>query len=502
MKKTFYITTPIYYANGKPSIGHAYTTIAADVLARYHRMLGKEVFFLTGTDENAQKNVESAEKAGKGDDVKGFLDEMAAVWQESFDSLGMTHNRFIRTTDADHLESVNAFWRLVQEKGDIYEGEYEGLYCEGCEAFVTDADLVDGLCPHHKKAPKSIKEKNYFFKLTKYKDALLKHINDNPDFVMPKSRRNEIVSYIENFMTDISISRSTMEWGIPVPGDESQRIYVWFDALINYISGVGFGTEEDKYKKFWPADVQLVGKDIIKFHCALWPAMLMSAGLPLPKHVFAHGFFTINGQKMSKSLGNVIDPVDIANQYSNDVLRFFLLREIRFGEDGDFSEARLAERYTADLANELGNLVNRVLAMTEKYFDGKVPETSDSILKTEWVDYHKALEELRFHDAIDIAWGLMRASNQYIEQMKPWALAKEDETKLKEVMYNLLETLRHIGLMALPFMPDSAEKLFDQLQIPLNKIHETSVETQQAWGGLKPGHTIKKGDPLFPRLEE
>ncbi len=498
----FYVTIPIYYANGKPSVGHAYTTIAADVLARYHRLLGKDVFFLAGLDENSQKNIEAAQAVGKGDDIQGYLDEMAALWERTFDGLGITHNRFIRTTEADHAKAVVKFWKAVEAKGDIYQGEYEGLYCKGCEAFYSEADLVDGKCPLHLTVPAHIKEKNYFFKLTKYRDALLEHIGKHPEFIQPSSRRNEIVSYIEKFMTDTSISRSTMKWGIPVPGDESQRVYVWFDALINYLTGVGYGTDEANFKKWWPANLHLVGKDIIKFHCAIWPAMLMSAGIPLPERVFAHGFFTVDGQKMSKSLGNVVDPVDIATKYSNDVLRFFLMREIRFGEDGDYSSKRLEERYNGDLANELGNLVHRVITMAEKYFDSKVPAKADGFLAGAWPAYQSAMEEVRLYDALEIAWSLVRQSNQFIDEKRPWELAKLKEDKmLSDSIYVLLETLRHIAWMLLPLMPDTAEKIFTKLGLEVSKELGQSQASAWVWGELAPGATLVKGEPLFPRRE-
>ncbi len=496
----FYLTTPIYYVNGKPSVGHAYTMIVADALARYHRSLGEQVFFLTGTDENSQKNVEAAAAAGKAEDIQGYLDEMAALWQTTFDTLAYSHDRFIRTTEKDHLKAVEKFWKAVEKKGDIYRGEYVGLYCKGCEAFITEKELVNGKCPIHKTVPEKIVEKNYFFKLTKYRDKLLEHIGKHPEFVQPEARRNETVSYIKNFMTDVSISREFMKWGIPVPGDESQRIYVWFDALINYLTGVGYGTNEKNFKKWWPADLHLVGKDIMKFHVALWPAMLLSAGLPLPKQVFAHGFFTVNGDKMSKSLGNVIDPLEIVKEYGNDVLRFFLLREIRLGEDGDFSTKRLAERYDGDLANELGNLVHRVLTMAEKYCDEKVPERAEGFLAGAWPAYHTAMEELRLHDALEITWNLVRKANQFIDQQAPWQLAKlKEEKMLYDTLYILLETIRHIAWMLYPFMPETAEKMFEKLGVKVPKEFKKSMQSAWVWGGLKPGSKITKGDALFPR---
>ncbi|OGL95659.1 methionine--tRNA ligase [Candidatus Uhrbacteria bacterium RIFOXYB12_FULL_58_10] len=498
MQKKFYVSTPIYYINGKPSIGHAYTTIIADVLARYHRMLGERVLFLTGTDENSQKNVEAAAAVGKAGDIQGYLDEMAAIWERTWDSLGLTHDRFIRTTEPAHRSAVGTFWKAVEANGDIYQGAYEGLYCKGCEAFYSEADLVEGKCPLHKTAPETIKEKNYFFRLTKYRDVLLEHIGKHPEFIRPESRRNEVLSYVRDFMTDISITRSSMKWGIPVPGDESQRIYVWFDALINYLTGAGYPDAND----WWPCDLHLVGKDIIKFHCALWPAMLLSAGLPLPASVFAHGFFTVNGDKMSKSLGNVIDPVDIANQYDNDTLRFFLIREIMLGGDGDFSEARLKERYNGELANELGNLVQRVLSMTEKYFDGRIPERAEGFLAGAWPAYRLAMDEVRLNDALDVVWSLVRQANQYVESQAPWKLAKLGEDKmLADTMYVLLETLRHIAWMLLPFMPLTSKRILQSLNLTVADEFSQSAESAWVWGELTPGGTIKKGEALFPRKE-
>ena len=501
----FYVTTPIYYINDKPHIGHVYTTIAADVLARYHRLRGDEVFFLTGTDENSQKNVEAAAKHGY-ENIQEYLDMMAENWQQTFAELKMTNDDFIRTTQERHLAGVEKFWQMVSEKGDIYEGEYEGLYCTGCEGFKAESDLVDGLCPLHKKAPDVIKEKNYFFRLTAYREALLKHIDDNPDFIQPLSRRNEVRSYVENFMTDLSISRDVdaVQAGIPVPGDESQVIYVWFDALLNYMTAIGFGTDEELYQKWWPADVHLVGKDIIKFHCALWPAMLMSAGLPLPKKVFAHGFFTIDGEKMSKSLGNVIKPLEVAEQFGRDPLRFFLLKEITFGEDGDFSLQRLQERYQGDLGNDLGNLLHRTLSMTDKYLDGQVPVVEDGDqIKLEpavWERYEAAMEKLDFGAALEVIWEILRWSNKYIDDQKPWALAKETPEKIPAVMFNLLERLRQVAWLLKPFMPEVSDKMLVQLGLTDSEAGKT-YEQGKDWAAWPENATIAKGEPLFPRLE-
>src|SRR5574337_172781 len=378
MQKKFYLTTPIYYVNDKPHIGHAYTTIAADTLARFQRLKGDDVFFVTGTDENSQKNVQAMEKAGESD-LAAYLDRMAGTWRKTWQDLDITFDDFIRTTESRHLAGVERFWEAVKTSGDIYEGQYEGLYCTGCEAFKTESEIVNGRCSlHPNRDLERIKEKNYYFRLSAYREELLKLYEEGSDFVMPESRRHEIRNYVTDHLTDISISREakSVAAGIPVPGDESQRIYVWFDALVNYLTVVGYGTDEQRFKRFWPADLHLVGKDIIKFHCALWPAMLLSAAKNdsllrdadgralLPKQVYAHGFFTIDGQKISKSLGNAIDPRTLIEGYSLDALRYFLLREIPFGEDGDFSEERMSSRYNTELGNTFGNLVNRTIAMS------------------------------------------------------------------------------------------------------------------------------------------
>lgn len=498
----FYVTTPIYYVNDRPHIGHAYTTIVADTMARYWRLRGLPVFFLTGTDENSQKNVEAAEALGE--DTKKYVDRMSATWQQTWKSLGFMHDDFIRTTERRHRKGVEEFWRRVEAQGDIYLGKYEGWYCVGCEAFITETEAEGGQCPIHKKPLKKIEEENYFFRLTKYRDALLLHIKTYPDFIQPEARRNEIVSYIRDFMTDMSISRQSMKWGIPVPVyslqstvHSSQVIYVWFDALVNYLTGIGFGTDEEKFREWWPADLHLVGKDIIKFHCALWPAMLMSAGLPLPKKVFAHGYFTINGEKMSKSLGNFVDPLDIVQKYNLDTLRYYLLRDITFGEDGDFSVERLSARHDSELANELGNLVHRVLSMTEKYTDSKVPNVVSGHIKS-WQAYDEAMESLRFHHALEAIWGVVRDANRFVDQMQPWELAKIDRPKLEEVLYTLLETLRQIAWMLWPIMPDTSNRIFESLGLS-ETVQKTRYEDAKKWGGLPPGTLIKKGSPIFPK---
>lgn len=487
----FSLTTPIYYVNGVPHIGHAYTTIAGDVIARYRRLMGDDVFYLTGTDENAQKNVEASQGSSR-EDVQAYVDRMSAIWEKTWKDLGISHNDFIRTTESRHVAFVEEFWKKVAAKGDIYKDAYEGLYCMGCEGYKTEAELVDGLCPDHKRLPERLSEENYFFKLSAYRDKLLRHIESHPEFIQPASRRNEIVSYIRDFAEDFSISRKNLEWGIPVPGDPSQTIYVWFDALINYISA-----NPDR----WPMDLHLVGKDIIKFHCAYWPAMLMSAGYELPKTVFAHGFFTINGEKMGKSLGNVIDPVELVREYGNDVVRFHLLREVPFGADGDFSTERLTQRYNGELGNDLGNLLQRTLTMTEKFCEAKIPAAEPWLAIDSWKAYHEAMMSFRLHDAIELAWIDIRQMNAFIDHHKPWVLAKKGEqAELEQVLYTLLETLRHIAWMLRPFMPETSGKILASLGFDEDAILKTTLKEAQVWGGLPEGQVIRKGEPLFPRL--
>ena len=497
--KHIYITTPIYYINDKPHIGHAYTTIAGDILARYHRMIGNTVTYVTGTDENSQKNLEAAQKAGAAD-MMSYLDSMSALWQDTWKKLDISHDDFIRTTQERHHAAVAKFWGLVKDNGDIYKGNYEGWYCVGCEAFYLESDLVEGNCPTHKKPAQKIVEENYFFRLTAYRDALLAHISSHPDFVQPVTRRNEIINYIKDNMIDVSISRVNASVGIPVPEDAEHKIYVWFDALINYLSVVGFGTDEAKFAKNWPAHLHLVGKDILKFHCALWPAMLLSAGLPLPEHVFAHGHFTIDGEKMSKSLGNVVNPVEVSERFGNDALRFHVMREIRFGEDGDFSVTRLEQRYVSELSNELGNLMYRVLSMSEKYCEGVIPTPGSIVIPLDTGAYMSAFEKFALHEALEVVWDTVRASNKMIDDYKPWELAKTDPTKVREVMYALLDGLARVAHTLSPFCPVTSAKILAQLGLSLDELASVPFEERIAANTLKEGTVLMKGDVLFPRL--
>lgn len=472
----FYITTPIYYVNDKPHIGHAYTTIVADALARYHRSLGEDVVFLTGTDENSQKTVDAANKLGE--DPKIYIERLAGIWKSVWSELDISNTDFIRTTEDRHIKVVNEIWNRVVEAGDIYKGKYDGLYCRGHEAFMKESDLVDGLCPDHKTAPEHIIEENYFFKLSKYQKDILKFYEENPNFISPDARFNELKSFVEGGLEDISISREKQGWGIPVPGDSSHAIYVWFDALINYISGVGI--EE------WishPADIHALGKDIIRFHGVIWPAMLMSAKLPLPKKLISNGFFTVDGVKISKSLGNAIDPIELKKKYGTDAIRYFLLREISYGKDGDFSYDKLHERYTADLANGLGNFASRVLAMgvaLETIKKDVIGEDVSRAILDAKNGFKNWIEEVRFGDAISEIWKLIQFGDTYINTAKPWA--EEDQEKKEKTIYNLVSILEEIALLVSPILPESAEKIKNCI--------ENSAE----------GVRVKKIEPLFPRV--
>ena len=471
-RKPYYVTTPIYYVNDVPHIGHTYTTVAADILSRYHRLLGEESFFLTGTDENAKSSEESARK--NNEDVQDYVDRMSGTWEETWKELGLSHDFFIRTTSGNHKKGVLEFFKRVYDQGDIYKGEYEGLYCEGCEEFKTERDLnEEGCCPQHKKPPKKIKEENYFFKLSKYREALLEHYEKNPSFIEPEFRANEVKNYVKNHMEDVSISRQGLTWGIPFPIDETHRIYVWFDALINYLTGVGFGWNEKMFEKYWPADVHLMAKDIIKFHCALWPAMLMSAGLELPKKIFAHGFFTIEGEKISKSLGNAINPLDLKAGFGFDPVRYYLFAEIPFGADGNFSREQLLERYNSQLANGIGNLVARTAKLCERT-GAEFPTQDVEFGVNVAPGYHQALNRLAFQEALAFIWKEIAGLDKTISEGRIWEKNDED---LTESLKPIVDEIRLIATLLSPFLPETAQKIQDQFQ------------------GLK----ILSSTPLFPR---
>ena len=471
----FYVTTPIYYVNDKPHIGSAYTTIAADVLARFYRYAGVPTFFLTGTDEHGSK-IERAAKAA-GQNPEDFTREMAAKYSFAWNTLGIAPDDFIRTTEERHKSAVNKFLEQLKDTGKIYEGEYEGLYCVGHEAFIKESDLSkDGLCPDHKTKPEKLKEKNWFFRLSDFRGVITDSIEQGEFVIEPVSRRNEILAFLNAGLEDIAISRPNVKWGIPLPWDESQTVYVWVEALCNYITALGY-PDGEKFKQFWPADVQLIGKDIIRFHCVIWPALLQAVRLPWPKKVFAHGFFTINGQKISKSLGNVIDPNDLVAQYGSDAVRYFLLREIPFGQDGDFSLEKLKARYEGDLANGLGNLFSRVTTLIANNLDGLIPDIVRSPKDLDDVD--KLTANFQFHEALARIWEEVAWANKYIDETKPWEAAKKNPELFREVISSLAGLLQEIAKKLAPFMPETAETI------------RTALSQDK----------IEKAKPLFPRLD-
>ena len=506
MKRAFYVSTPIYYVNDVPHIGHAYTTLAADVLARYRRLMGDDVFFLTGSDEHGQK-VEKAASA-HGETPLELADRVVKRFQALWEKLDISYSDFIRTTQERHKQGVAHIFTKIMAQGDIYLGEYEDWYCTPCETFWTETQLIDNKCPDCNRPVEKLKEESYFFRMSKYQEQLLAHIEAHPDFIQPKSKRNEIISFVKEGLRDLSVSRTSFSWGIPVPGHERHVIYVWFDALTNYITALGYPDETGDFGRFWPVDVHLIGKDILRFHAVYWPTFLMAAGLPLPKKVFAHGWWTVEGQKMSKSLQNVVEPNMLIDRYGVDAVRYFLLREVPFGLDGDFSHAALVNRINSDLANDLGNLLNRSTAMANKYFGGTIhpptaPHEVDSLLreKTEAMLTQVAghMEDLAFSKSLQAIWEVVSAGNKYIDETAPWALAKDPAQldRLATVMYHLLESQRLIYCVLTAFMPATAARALGYLG-----ISDPPQKTDLRWGGLTPGSRITKAEPLFPRIEE
>ena len=519
MSKTYFITTPIYYVNDSPHIGHAYTTLSCDVLARFKRLDGYDVFFLTGTDEHGQKVEKSAALAGM--DPKAFTDKVSANFRELCQALNFSNDAFIRTTEARHIEASQAIWRALKENGHIFLGSYAGWYAVRDEAFYTEDELTDG--PGGKKIAPSgaevewVEEPSYFFDLSKWQDRLLAFYEENPDAVAPASRRNEVISFVKGGLQDLSISRTSFKWGVPVPDDPDHIMYVWLDALTNYITAIGYPeTDSDMFSKYWPADLHMVGKDILRFHAVYWPAFLMGAGIEPPKRVYAHGWWTNEGEKISKSLGNIIDPFEIVDTYGLDPVRYFLMRQVPFGNDGDFSRQAVISRINSDLANDLGNLAQRVLSMINRNCDASVPDY-DADIGLDGLNVHACLvmahqlkndvaveiDRQAFHEALERIWEVVRDCNRQIDADAPWTLRKTDPERMKAVLYVLAETIRHVAIILQPFMPDACANILDQLGVDINSrgfncLNESSNLTDES--SLKPGTVLPKPSPVFPRF--
>ncbi len=510
MTKTYYITTPIYYVNGKPHIGHAYTSILCDTFSRYKKFCGEESFFLTGTDEHGIKVQKTAVAAGK--EPKEFVDEIVPQFKELWRILGIEYDHFIRTTDEHHKEAVQKILKGLETKGDIYKASYKGWYCTPCESFWTGLQLKDGKCPDCNRAVEELEEENYFFKLSKYQDWLIEYINDNPQFIRPDYRKNEILGFLKEPLQDLCITRpkSRLTWGIEYPGTKDHVVYVWFDALVNYLSATGYPQDLERSKTLWPADMHLIGKDIIRQHAIFWPIMLHSMNVELPKLVLAHGWWRIGGEKMSKSLGNIVEPVEIAHKYGSDVLRYYLLNEVTLGMDGSYSEGLLRERYSSDLANSLGNLWHRAASMIEKYFSGVVPSVSSDVLSRPlakdtfalWKNVYDFMAVYNVRDSLAAIWSVVTRANQFVEETKPWALAKDSSKRqeLADVLYLLVESVAHIGVLLQAFLPDTAKKIMERLKIEKIEMIESAVRFSSPF--IKAGATLEKGEPLFPRLDE
>lgn len=505
--KKYYITTPIYYPSANFHIGHCYTTIIADAIARYKRQKGYDTFFLTGSDEHGQKIEKKAKEAGV--TPQEYVDKIIADAKNLWASLGISYDKFIRTTDEEHVKTVQQIFKKLYDQGDIYKGEYSGLYCTPCESFWTESQVIDGKCPDCGRDVEEAHEEAYFFKLSKYADRLVEHIESHPEFIQPVSRKNEMINnFIKPGLEDLCVSRTSFNWGVPVSFDDKHVVYVWVDALSNYISALGYLSDDDtNFKKYWPADLHIVGKEIVRFHTIIWPIMLMALDLPLPTQVFGHGWLIIDGGKISKSLGNYKDPREYIKSYGKDAVRYFALREVPFGNDGNFSETALINRTNVDLANVLGNLVNRTIAMNKKYFDNIVVKgTNGTEYDKELIDYvtnaskqvDKYMDDLQIPEALETIMGIFKRSNKYIDETTPWLLAKDEEKieELKTVIYNLLESIRIGAILLSPYLPDTSAEIFRQLNTDV-----TDINTVEEFGGLKVGNTLNEPSPLFKRIE-
>ncbi len=515
-KKPFYVTTPIYYVNSVPHLGTAYTTVASDAIARYRRMTGHDVFFLTGLDEHGQKVSQAAEKAGM--TPQEWCDSIAPRFEETWKMLEISNDDFIRTTEERHKKGVQAFWTKLHDDGYLYKGHYEGWYCVPCETYYSEDQLENSACPSCGRPVEFIVEDNWFFKLSEFGDRLLEYYEKHPEFVQPETRRNEVVSFVRSGLKDLSISRTTFEWGVPLPFDEGHVTYVWIDALLNYVTAIGYGSDDPdlaaRFERYWPAQIHFVGKDIIRFHCVIWPAMLMAAGLELPETVFAHGFLLTKGEKMSKSKGNAQTPADLVERFGADAYRYYFLRDVQFGSDGSISMESMVQRYNGDLANDWGNLCSRLFNMTEKYLDGVVPslpegETTDDDESLKAVaavlpgKYEEAMARLDYVSALEATWDLIKETNRYIERSEPWNLAKSDEThpRLEAVLYNALEAVRIAAMFCAPVMPETSAEVWRRLG--LGDISEvTDIADEAEWGRLPIGNRVTKGEPLYPRIYE
>ncbi|HEB12720.1 MAG TPA: methionine--tRNA ligase [Actinobacteria bacterium] len=507
MEHTFYVTTPIYYVNDVPHIGHAYSTVVADVLARYHRLSGDDVFFLTGTDEHGQKVAKAAKV--KGLEPQAHVDQMVSPFKDLWSLYNISNDSFIRTTEDRHQTVVQKIFQKLFDQGDIYKGVYEGWYCVHEETFWPEKQLKNEMCPECNRPVEWVKEDSYYFKTSKYKKLLLKHIEANPRFIRPEVRRNEVVSFLSEDLQDIAVSRTTMSWGVPVPFDDAHVVYVWFDALINYLTGVGYLQNDDQFSRFWPP-VHIIGKDILKFHAVIWPSMLMALGIQLPSTIIATGFWTLGEKKISKSRGNVIDAAELADELSDDAVRYFLLREVPLGQDGEFTHKALVRRMNHDLANDFGNLIHRTLPMIERYRDGRVPAavTSRNLTSGLAADvedtiniFSKSMADLDPRAALTQIWKMFSTANKFIDQCAPWKLKADGrDAELDEVLWGLAETIRIAALLTAPFMPTTSAKIFEQLGLDV-KPEEQPYQDFLKWGGLTEQPRIKPGAPLFPRVE-